>query len=209
MTTENNLSRRGLALAGVIGVGATLAGCTVAPAATTPPSPSAPALIPGLLAAQGPLARPNDRIADAIATMKALEYMVGDWQGDGKLFTPQGEIPFVQTESVRYLSAGEMMAIEGRGTAPGNPEMVIFRALATLRLQGKTMMWWAASEGNAVDAKFTHTGKGFSWGISSPEYSVKYEALIEGDIWQHKGQQSTDGGKTWTPQLEFTVTRLK
>ena len=187
-----------------------LTGCGTDRDAAEAPSSTAPAS--AVPAASGPpLPPPDPRVAGQVEKMKALEYMVGQWHGRGTSFDRTGKrSEFEQTETVGYRLSGELLLIEGRGTHAENSESLAFRALATARWDAATQryLWWAASRGSVLEVPLEVRPDGFTWSFSSPGFSFRNTATFGADTWSEKSEQSFDGGLTWQPQVEMTLTRV-
>ena len=171
---------------------------------------------PGAAQAQPPEAGAANREA-----LKRFEFLAGKWQGKASVTSGPGmPVPVTQTEEVRFKLNGTVLLIEGTGVGklPGSDkEGVVFNALAILSYDAPTKAYKLRAhrmEGAATDAavKLHDTGRGFDWGFEVPgqKIEIKYTMTLTDDgKWHEVGRMSRDGGKTWLPFIEMTLTRVK
>lgn len=150
-------------------------------------------------------------LLEQIEAMAALKPLVGTWWGSGWTMTAHGRAEFEQLERVELRLEGELLTVEGRGTAPGDVADVRFRAFAAasydVALGG--YRWRSTSGGNTVEVGLDVTGPGcFSWGFEvSATARMRFDIRIVGATWQEDGYLSTDDGGSWVPSMSMELAR--
>ncbi|MEP7337072.1 MAG: hypothetical protein ABI977_04960 [Acidobacteriota bacterium] len=152
------------------------------------------------------------------AEMKKLEFLTGDWKGEGWIdMGPGGRSTFKQTEAVQSKLNGTVIIVEGLGTgklASSGQEGVVHNALAVISYDSsaKKFLFRAfRADGNYIDANVTMGEKGLIWGFRNPQqggeirYTIK---LTDAGQWLEIGEFSTDG-KQWRKFFEMTLQRVK
>ncbi|MDQ1419291.1 MAG: hypothetical protein QOJ52_1253, partial [Acidimicrobiaceae bacterium] len=184
----------GLALFAVLTIG----GCGTQHKATSEPSSSVALTAPG-----------SPKIAAQVAGMKKLGFMVGRWVGPGWSLGQKGErVEFTQTEQVTLQLSGELMTVQGIGRVRGIPSFSAF-ATATFDPATATYPWQAFSQGSKVETTLGVTDNRFTWSFDpTPGVTVRYAATFTKDTWHETGEMSIDGGKTWMPNLDMTLSRV-
>lgn len=151
-----------------------------------------------------------------LAEMKKLDFLIGQWKGDGWIeFGPQRRT-FTETESVQRKQDGLLLLIEGLGKSKvpgGEQEMTVHEALALVfyDLPTKSYRFHAYRAGYFTDSDFKVAEKGFEWGFREPRSggTIRFTMkLNEAGQWFEIGEISQDG-KTWHKFFEMTLQRLK
>src|SRR5204863_6482345 len=113
-----------------------------------------------------------------------LGFLLGHWRGRGWTVVGPRTVEFEQEEQVRAVLGGALVTVEGRATAPGDPQDVRFTAFAIARYDAEAGVyaWRAYSPGGWVEVPL-HVGSGtFGWGYdAAPGVPVRFEATVEGD----------------------------
>ncbi|MBK6293710.1 MAG: DUF1579 domain-containing protein [Rhodoferax sp.] len=127
--------------------------------------------------------------------MTQLSYMDGAWRGSAWTLDRSGNRQEVtQTERIGSLLNGTVRVIEGRGyTADGTAG---FQALGVVSYDVATKKWsmrsWA--QGRSGDFPFVPTTDGFTWTTpAGPNATVRYTAVIKGDVWREVGEYLATG----------------
>lgn len=152
------------------------------------------------------------------AEMKKLDFLVGDWKGEGWIeMGPGGRSTFKQTESVQSKLNGTVVLIEGLGkgkVASTGQEGVIHNALAIISFDSRAKKFQFRAfraDGNFIDADMTAEANGLVWGFrdSQRNIEIKYTIkLTDAGQWNEVGEFSMDG-KTWRKFFEMTLQRAK
>ncbi len=148
--------------------------------------------------------------------MKKLEFLVGNWQGEGWMeFGPGQRRTALTTESVQSKLGGRVLIIEGVGKAKlpnRDEEIVVHNAFAFLYYDAATKAYKVRAflaNGNAVDAETNFQDGVFEWGVQIPQGKVRYKIkLNDKGQWFEVGEISQDG-KTWRQFFEMTLNRVK
>jgi hypothetical protein len=151
------------------------------------------------------------------AEMKKLDFLLGQWQGEGWIVLGQGERrTFKQTETVQSKLGGLLMVIDGLGkgkVAGAQEEVVVHNAFAVASYDGekKTFRWRAyRADGLVLDVDAAVGENSLIWGFRSPQggdirFTIK---LTERGQWNEVGEYSRDG-KSWNKFFEMTLQRVK
>jgi hypothetical protein len=156
--------------------------------------------------------------AASAAEMKKLDFLAGNWKGEGWIeMGPGGRSTFKQTEAVQSKLNGTVIIVEGLGTgklASSGQEGVVHNALAVISYDStakKYLFRAFRADGNYVDANVTMGEKGLIWGFRNPQqggeirYTIK---LTDAGQWFEIGEFSMDG-KQWRKFFEMTLQRVK
>lgn len=152
------------------------------------------------------------------AEMKKLDFLTGDWKGEGWIeMGPGGRSTFKQTEAVQSKLNGLVIIVEGLGTgkmASSGQEGVVHNALAVISYDSaarKYLFRAFRADGNYIDANVTPIEKGLIWSFRPPQqggeirYTIK---LTDAGQWLEIGEFSMDG-KQWRKFFEMTLQRVK
>jgi hypothetical protein len=135
--------------------------------------------------------------------MKKLDFLVGEWKGEGWVVTREGKREtFSSTELIRKKLLGTALLIEGTHTG--------FEAIAVVTYDANAQQYrWRSftSRGGGVDAEAKLTGeRTLQW---YPSANSRYTIAIgETGQWKEVGEYSRDEGKTWTQFFEMSVQRV-
>lgn len=160
----------------------------------------------------------QSRGTSSAAEMKKLDFLTGDWKGEGWIeMGPGGRSTFKQTEAVQSKLNGTVIIVEGLGKgklASTGEEGVVHNALAVISYDStaKKFLFRAfRADGNYIDANVTMGEKGLIWGFRDPQRGteIKYTIkLTEAGHWNEVGEFSMDG-KQWRKFFEMTLQRVK
>ena len=150
------------------------------------------------------------------AEMKKLNFLTGNWNGEGWIEMGPNRSTFKQTESVQSKLNGTVILVEGLGKgklAGTGEEGIVHNALATISYDSsaKKFLFRAfRADGNYVDANVTVGDKSLIWGFRSPQGAeIKYTIkLTDAGQWHEIGEFSMDG-KQWRKFFEMTLQRVK
>lgn len=166
-------------------------------------------LVLALAAVAAPAQGPPSSSPEAREKMKALEFMVGDWQGEAwSQMRPDLRETVTQRELVEWVAGGEALLVRGQGSKDGR---VVHDAVGLIvwdaRNQRYTMTAYRAGSGLSAPELAVEDG-GVVWGTASPGGQIRFTMrLDEQGRWSEIGERSTDGGKTWSTFLGMTLTK--
>ena len=152
------------------------------------------------------------------AEMKKLDFLVGDWKGEGWIeMGPGGRSTFKQTETVQSKLNGTVVIVEGLGKgklASTGQEGIVHHAFAVISFDSRTKKYQFRAfraDGNFIDAEMTAEGNGLVWGFREPQRNIEIKytiKLTDAGQWNEVGEFSMDG-KTWRKFFEMTLQRVK
>lgn len=149
------------------------------------------------------------------AEMKKLDFLVGQWQGEGWIMLGPGQRhTFRQTENVQRKVDGTVLLIEGVGKSkdPKNEGAIIHNAFAIITYDNsaKAFRWYAVrANADPVDTQLKVSEKTFIWGMTNQGGEIRFTIKInEKGQWFEVGEFSRDG-KTWQKFFEMTLERVK
>ena len=151
----------------------------------------------------------------ATSEMKKLDFLVGQWQGEGWIMLGPGQRhAFRQTEDVQRKVGGTVLLIEGLGKSmdSSNAGAVVHNAFAVVSYdkEAKVFRWRAfRADGSSVDTEAKVSGNMLIWGFRDPRggnvrFTIK---LNEKGQWFEVGEMSRDG-QTWLKFFEMTLNRV-
>ena len=149
--------------------------------------------------------------------MKKLDFLVGQWKGEGWMeFAPGQRRTFKGTEVVQRKLDGLLLAIEGlhRGQVGGKgEEVVVHNAFGLVSYDDKAKRYRLqafTSRGNYEDAEAKVSEGQLVWGMKVPQFGeVRYTVKLDDKgRWFEIGEVSRDG-KTWQQFFEMTLQRVE
>jgi hypothetical protein len=150
--------------------------------------------------------------ASAADEMKKLDFLVGEWRGEG--WHQRGPAPrdfVVQHEKITPRAGGNVLLVEGTGRRKldnGSAGEIVHEALG--------MMWWDAEKkqyrfvahtaaAGSVEPAIEVGDNRVVWGFPTPQGRVRYTIrLTEKAEWNEIGEFSRDG-ETWMKFFEMTL----
>jgi hypothetical protein len=159
----------------------------------------------------------NPFLAEQREAMARLAGWAGEWQGSGWAMARdgRGRIETSIHESVRSKLGGLALVVEGLGRtrdAESGEEKVTHDALGVITWDPHgdryLFRYWSA-EGQAGETELVPVEGGWRWGFTAPGGGPEVRFTIElgADTWRERGEVSMDGGESWFPMLEMTLTR--
>ncbi|MDX2033009.1 MAG: hypothetical protein SF339_20195 [Blastocatellia bacterium] len=146
----------------------------------------------------------------AITEGKRLEFLVGEWKGEGWMeLGPGNRKTFVQSESVQRKLGGTLLMIEGVGKSG---ETIVHNALALISFDAKSngfVMRAYRADGNWIDPQISVAERSLLWGFKDPRFGVEIKYTInvtEAGQWVEIGEMSRDG-KAWRQFFEMKLQR--
>jgi hypothetical protein len=154
--------------------------------------------------------------ANQLEQMKKLNFLVGEWRGEGWTeMVPGQRRTSPITEVVQSKLGGVVLLVEGLGKtklAGQETETVTHNALGVLSYDEaakKYRMRSFLADGRYVDAEGEFTEGGFQWAFSpSPALSIRYTVrLNERGEWFEIGEMSMNRGE-WRRFHEMTLRKI-
>lgn len=162
-------------------------------------------------AAQPPAGAQGQSAAEQVEAMSRLDFLVGDWQGEGWMEHGGTRYPFRGGELVQEKLGGLALLVEGdfRARFPGSDEeRQVHATLGVISYDPESDVYrfdtWLA-QGTHGERELTPTDDGWSWRIEGPQSVVRYTMKLtpEGE-WYEIGERSTDG-ESWHQFFEMTL----
>jgi hypothetical protein len=169
-----------------------------------------------LVALNGVVVMAQDPAPSRRVEMRKLDFLVGQWRGEGWIeYGPQRRT-FRQTESVEVKVEGEILVMDGlgKGKVPGKDEEVtVHSAFAVVSYDEKAKVFrWRAYRvgGNWIDTEAKVGDNRLEWGYHEERAGdIRFTILKnEKGQWVESGAISGDG-KTWRQFFEMTLERSK
>ncbi len=164
-------------------------------------------LLPGLAAAQVNLDSMREH-------MGAVEFMVGEWAGEGWVATGQdGPQKISSHETVEARLDGLVLVIEGVSESLEEATLgeKVHHAVGVLSWNEGEGVYGLRSHlanGRTGDFKGRIVDGAFLWGMEVPGRSIHYSITIDDQgVWNEVGESSTDGA-TWRKFFEMTLRRV-
>lgn len=153
--------------------------------------------------------------SEARERMKALEFLIGEWEGDGWVQMGQGpRETFQAQERAEWDIDGEVLVLHGRGVrvdSDTGEEHIGHLALGVIAWDADRqgyLMWSYAKGRGAGHREVEVRDGGFTWHQTTPEGQARYTMRIdEQGRWTELGEFTPDDGKTWHPFLGMTLSR--
>lgn len=159
---------------------------------------------------------PADASAAIIEKMKALSFLVGEWEGEGWMqMGPQERKTVKATEKVVVKLSGRALLVEGLSqtqVAAGGAVEPVHEAIGIITWDPKKSQYsmrTITAKAGAVDPKLEVGDKALVWSFETAGGSIRYTAkLNEKGQWFEIGEFSRDG-KEWNKFFEMTLTKTK
>lgn len=147
--------------------------------------------------------------------MQKLSYLAGKWKGEAIARQRNGpDTKVMQEENIQFKLDSTLLLIEGTGRNPGNPNEIVFNALAFVTYNEAAKEFNMRShlkDGNKTDAYFRILAENhFEWGFdiqnnAKMRYDIKLNPKTKS--WYEIGEYSPDG-VTWYKFIELKLSRL-
>ena len=153
-----------------------------------------------------------DQSETHIAAMKRLEYLEGNWKGEGWMLNAAGgRDTFRGGEIVQRKLGGVALLVEGSfvGRAPGaDRDVPVHTTLGVISYDVETKTYrfstWLATGGSGV-RELMVTAEGWRWEIRSPQGVIRFNmTLTPTGEWLEVGERSRDG-KNWQSFFEMRL----
>jgi hypothetical protein len=106
------------------------------------------------------------------AAMKKLEFLVGEWSGEGRMLRAAGDsVVIMQTEKAQYKLDGLVVVIEGVGRNKADGKLVL-QAFGIVSYDDETGAYHmrAFNDGRFLETEVKLIEKGFTWGFAVGQY---------------------------------------
>ena len=145
-----------------------------------------------------------------VAAMKKLDYMSGNWKGEGWIEMGGPRVTFRGGEVVQRKLDGVALLVEGSffGKRPGSDaEIPVHTTLGVISWEPaagtyKFATWLATGTTGNHELKLNDDG--WQWEIASPRGTVKFVAKFNGNEWHETGWHSSDG-TNWKQFFEMKL----
>ena len=152
-----------------------------------------------------------------LAEMKKLDFLVGEWKGEGWTEYAPGQrrtSPII--ENVQSRLGGMILVVEGLGKAKiagKDEEVITHNALGIISYDPKAKLYRITSylsDGRSTDAEADWIDGRFQWRFKTPQgISVRYTVkLTDKGEWFEIGEMSQNG-KDWRQMHQMTLQRVK
>jgi hypothetical protein len=160
---------------------------------------------PTLLSAQSAPPAPS---ADRVAAQRRLDFLEGEWSGEGWIQMGPRRTTFTSHETVTREAGGLVLLVKGRHLAG---ERVVHDALGVLAANDDGTYTFSSWLGNGL--RGVHAGEwkdgAFVWGMETPAGRVRYTIRLDDEgRWHEVGERAGDGG-AFTPFFEMTLSRSR
>ena len=157
------------------------------------------------------LPRTPDLVAQRAALQK-LDFLAGNWAGEGRMFRGGQAVEFLQTERAEYKLDGLLLFIEGMGRSKASGA-VMLQALGIISYDDETRSYHlrAFNDGRYLDTevKLAEDGKGLSWGFTLGEIRTKSLLRMNEQGQWTEVHEIILGSEPAKKFMELTVTREK
>lgn len=141
--------------------------------------------------------------------MKSLEWMVGEWKGEGKAMDSKTREfkSFIQTESIEYAMDSTVLIVHGFGRSK---EKVVHDAYAIISVNPEGGFYMDSFLGDGRSGKYEMkkvNDTDWEWTIPTPQGEVIYHIHQENGTWTEKGEFNMNGNLF--PFFEMTLKKLK
>jgi len=168
------------------------------------------AIIGGLVRAQEQKSgRPKPEAQ--IAAITRLDYMVGEWSGEGWMDFGGNRVTFRGTERIQKKLDGTVLLVEGHFLAkpPGaTAEVPVHSTLGVISFDPQAKKYQFASwlaTGSSGERELTLDTAGWRWQMESPRGTIRYiMKLTDAGEWFEIGERTSDGS-SWHKFFEMTL----
>jgi hypothetical protein len=147
--------------------------------------------------------------------MKKLDFLVGEWQGEGWMeIAPGQRRTFKGTETIQSKLDGLLLTMDGlhRGQV-GGKDAVVHSAFTAISYDDKAKRYRFqafTARGNYEDAEAKITDGQLVWGMKVPQFGdMRYTIKLDDKgRWFEIGEVTQDG-KEWRKFFEMTLTKAE
>lgn len=151
-------------------------------------------------------------VAAQRAAMKKLDFLVGEWSGEARIFPPGAEpVELQHSEKAKYKLDGLLLEIEGIGRAKdGKPALQALGIVSydddrqTYHFRGFNDGRWLES-----DTTLTENGKAMKWGFNVGEIQTNSVLRIAANGNWTEQHELTIGSQPPRKLMEVNVSRIR
>lgn len=158
---------------------------------------------------------PDFKRDEQLAEMRKLDWMVGEWRGQGTAeFIPGRKVVSDSHEVIRKQLDGLALSVEGIGTrkGPDGQPVKVHHAFAVIRWSPECKCYRFPSHtmaGSFVEAEMRVDGDAVVWGFKAGQGAFRYTLRqTPAGQWHEIGERSMDG-KTWVQFFEMLLERVR
>ena len=144
--------------------------------------------------------------------MRQLEFLVGRWSGEGRMFRRGAAIEFLQTESAEYKLDGLLLVIEGVGRSKADGKAML-QALGIISYEDEMGVYHmrAFNDGRYLETevKLDIDKKTLTWGFALGEIRTKSILRVNEQGQWTEVHEITMGAQPSRKFMELSVSREK
>ena len=160
-------------------------------------------------------AAPSPNTDTAKSELKKLDFLVGQWKGEGWIQMGPDRHEFTGTETVQRKIAGLSLLVEGNFREKEKPADAppIHETLGVLSWDNSRKHYWFntwlnTGRSGQYEARLI-ADKTLQWTIPIPQGHIRYTMKLDDQQrWSETGEMSPDNGKSWHPFFQMTLTKL-
>ncbi len=148
---------------------------------------------------------------NASEKMKPVEFLVGEWEGEGWMMTRSGKMESLSFEKVTPKAGGTVLMIDGLGKDKSSGKET-HNAFGILRYEVTSQSYKLTSylsSGQSGEFVATIGNKTISWEIKSDQRHVRYTMKIDDQGRWHEIGEVNLGADKWMQFMEMTLRRVK
>jgi hypothetical protein len=147
-----------------------------------------------------------------IEAISKLDYMKGQWTGEGWIIMAGQKLTFKGSETVTPKLDNSVLLVEGNFTTRrtgGTVDIPVHVTLGVISFDPATSKYrfhsWTGVGGHG-ERELVVTDKGWSWDMTARNGLVRYTfSLTEDGAWHETGEHSADEGKSWKQFFEMSL----
>jgi hypothetical protein len=149
------------------------------------------------------------------AEVKKLDWLVGQWKGEGWIQMGPQRHDFAGTETVRRKVGGVALLVEGNFRTKGAPADAppVHETIAVVSYDRDAgHYWFNAWLRNGRSGRYEarlESDQVLQWLIPIPQGQIRYTIRLDSNKhWSEVGEMSPDGGTTWRKFFEMTLKKV-
>lgn len=161
-----------------------------------------------MIAQERPAAPPRPEAQ--LKAIARLDYMVGNWTGEGWIEFGDRRVAFRGSELVQEKLGGTVLLVEGSFFAkigPDQREVPVHTTLGVISFDPKSQTYrfasWLAT-GMSGEREIKLIEDGWQWDVKGARGTTRYTLRFADGEWHEIGERSTDG-TAWKPFFEMKL----